>query len=473
MTRLLPALLMLWCAAGAQTPAAGVESALRVYDAWVEATAARREQPGVSIGIVHDQKLVWAKGYGFADVANKQPAAPRTLYRIASISKLFTATAMMQLRDAGKLALDDPVARHLEWFRIQNRHPHGPAITLRHLLTHTSGLPRESAMPYWTTKRFPGREEMIRLLATQETIYAAETQVKYSNLALALAGEVVERAAAAPYDRVVEERILRPLGMTSTQVRPQPSMPELATGYGRRVPGQAREPEEFSDTGGIAPAANLASSVEDLAKFVMLQFRDAPASGAQVLKGSTLREMHRVHWLAEDWRSGRGLGFQVRRVGDQVRVGHGGSLGGYRTQLEFVPATKIGVIVLTNSNDGEPGLYLDSAFAIVAPALVKAAAKPPETKKADPAWDKYVGTYYWKSTEDQVMVLDGELFLLQPEAENPWEAKVRLEPAGEHAFRMHGGSAAGELLKFEVDASGRVTRYVAPGSYRLRKGVVE
>ena len=98
-----------------------VAAAIAVLDAWVAATAASREQPGLSLGIVYDQDLIWAKGYGFADLATKVPAKPSTVYRIASISKLFTTTAILQLRDAGKLQLDDPVAKYLPWFKAQSR----------------------------------------------------------------------------------------------------------------------------------------------------------------------------------------------------------------------------------------------------------------------------------------------------------------------------------------------------------------
>src|SRR5689334_8687483 len=97
-----------------------VTAAIAVLDSWIQATVAAREEPGLSIGIVYDQELIWAKGYGSADLEKRVPATPATLYRIASVSKLFTATAIMQLRDAGKLRLDDPVAQYLPWFRIRD-----------------------------------------------------------------------------------------------------------------------------------------------------------------------------------------------------------------------------------------------------------------------------------------------------------------------------------------------------------------
>src|SRR5207249_10168194 len=132
--------------------------------------------------------------------------------------------------------------------------------------------------------------------------------------------------------------------------------------------------EPFVDTGAEAPAANLASNVEDLAKFVSLQFRDGRSGGAQVLQGSTLREMQRVQWLRPDRLRGRGLGLAIRRVDDQVRIGHTGSLPGHRTQIEIAPAQKLGVIVLTNAEDGDPFRYIDQAFVLLNPAVANAVA---------------------------------------------------------------------------------------------------
>ena len=126
-------------------------------------------------------------------------ATPDTLYRIASITKLFTATSILQLRDAGALQLDDPVTRHLPWFAVPSRHADAPPITIRHLITHTSGLPREGAFPYWTEGEFPTPERLREGLARQEAVIPTETRWKYSNLALALAGEVVATASGESY----------------------------------------------------------------------------------------------------------------------------------------------------------------------------------------------------------------------------------------------------------------------------------
>ncbi len=237
-----------------------VASNIALLSAWIESQMAYRQQPGLSMGIVYDQELVWAQGFGYANVEQKVAATPQTIYRIASITKLFTATAMLQLRDAGKLQLDDPIVKHLPWFNVQNHYPDAPSITIAHLLTHTSGLPRESAFPYWTDNNFPTREEMMGVLPQQETILPTENTWKYSNLALSLAGEIVAAVSGMGYADYVQQHILDPLDMSSTFVRsPDPDHPRLATGYGRRMPDNSREICPSTDCKGITPAGNMST----------------------------------------------------------------------------------------------------------------------------------------------------------------------------------------------------------------------
>src|SRR4029453_3682392 len=192
-----------------------VAASLAVLDAWIAATVAQREQPGLSIGIVYDQDLIWAKGYGYAELERRVPATATTIYRIASISKLFTPTAIMQLRDAGKLQLDDPVNARLSWFSIKKTYEGGPPITIRQLITHTSGLPREASGVNWTAPSFPGRDDMRRTLPGQETVFRPLTEWKYSNLAVSLAGEIVAEVSGEPLAQYVEAHILQPLSMAA------------------------------------------------------------------------------------------------------------------------------------------------------------------------------------------------------------------------------------------------------------------
>jgi CubicO group peptidase (beta-lactamase class C family) len=435
----------------------------------MQSTTAERQEPGLTIGIVYDQQLVWAKGYGYADLASRTSATPTTLYGIASISKLFTATAILQLRDAGKLRLDDPVSSHLPWLHVREPQPDSPAITIEQLLTHTSGLPRELPLPYWNDLRFPTSEHMVALLGDEQAIFAPENARKYSNLGFAVAGELVPALAGGTYERYVQGRILEPLRMRATLAVPDRATPGLAAGYRRRAAAEPREKEDFIDARALTASAGFASNVEDLARFVSLQFRDGPAGGAQILKGATLREMHRLHWIDPDWPSGMGLAWELRRAGGLVRVGKAGTASGYQSRIDIDPAARFGVIVLANGYDTDPALYSNQAFAILAPAIARAIAVPEPAHSADPAWSRYVGTYTWKHADAQVLIANGELIMIVPDAANPWESRVRLTPAGRDTFLMHGGGNDGELLKFEVDAGGAVTNLTAGSYYRIRK----
>lgn len=439
-----------------------VASNIDLLSAWIEAQMAHSGQPGLSMGIVYDQELVWAGGFGYANVERKVAATPKTIYRIASITKLFTSTAILQLRDGGKLQLDDPIARHLPWFNVQNRYPDAPPITIRHLITHTSGLPREAAFPYWTDANFPTREQIRQVLPQQETVLPTETEWKYSNLALSLAGEIVAALSGQDYADYVQQHILDPLGMSSTYVRsPEPNHPRLATGYGRRLPDGSRGLSPFTDSQGLTAAFNMATTVEDLARFAMFQFRDGPAGGRQILRGSTLREMQRVHWLEPDWQAGRGLGFRILRQGDKTYIGHGGAVLGYRSRLCICPADKIAVVVLINADDGDPLLCAEKTFHWVGPAILKAVTPEPKAARPDPAWQQYVGKYRSVWGDTQVLILNGGLVTFAPFLPDPTLAVSKLVPVAEHTFRIEtkdGFSAKGELVVFEMDDEGTVQR---------------
>jgi CubicO group peptidase (beta-lactamase class C family) len=440
---------------------ANVRSALALLSAWIESQMAYAGLPGLSIGIVHDQELVWARGFGHANLERREPATEETLYRVASITKLFTSTAILQLRDAGRLRLDDAISEHLPWFGIERTHPDAPVMTIRHLLTHTAGLPREAGFPYWSDGMFPTPEQMRERVPQLRTALATETEWKYSNLGLALAGEIVAAVAGQPYADYVTAHILEPLGMGRTWVATPPAgQPGLSTGYTRRLPAAGRSSAPFTDGRGLTPAAGMTTCVTDLARFAMLQFRDGPAGGAQILRGSTLREMHRVHWLEPDWTAGWGLGFRVERTKGNTYVGHGGRLRGYRTILQLCPADRVGVIVMLNADDANPPMFAEKAFQWVAPAIVAAAPRP-ESAGAPAGWERYAGKYRSPWSDVQVLIVDGGLAMIDPTQPDPTVAVTRLHSVAEHTFRMEtrdGYGGNGELVAFECDAGGRVMR---------------
>ena len=456
----------------AQAPAAdrvrgdaGVQGAQRLFTAWLEGQLLYRHLPGVAVGVVADQELVWAQGFGVADTARKVPMTPQTKFRMASHSKLFTATAVMQLREQGKLRLDDPVTKYLPWFSVRPADADDPPITIEELLTHSSGLPREAGS-HWTDFDFPTTEELRGLMREREAPFSPDVRWKYSNLAYSVAGLVIEAVSGQSWADYVQQHIYTPLGMTASSV--DKDVPGLATGYGRLMPDGTRATTPFIDARGMGAATGITSTVEDMARFASAQFRRGPMGGDRILSTGSLRDMHRVRVLETNWTQGNAIGFAVRRDRDKVYVQHGGSYPGYQTQTVLQLDGKVAVIVLTNADDANPGAIATQLMNTVGEAVAKASA-PAEsgaTPTWDPAWSRFAGLYRGRGGESQVIELDKRLVVISPNAptlDNP----VQLVPIGNGQFRYTaptGGGPVGEIVRF-VEEGGRVVRMITGDSY--------
>ncbi len=452
-------------------PAASVEvqQALRLFEAWADADVAYGKIPGVSVGLVVDRKLVWAKGLGYADLTAHRPATPETIYGICSISKLFTSIAVMQERDAGKLRLDDPVSRYLPYVALPPAGNDVAVLTIDSLLTHSSGLPREAAAPYWTGPgfTFPTQEEIVAGLRGQKMLYPPERHYQYSNLGLTLAGEIVEKVSGEAYRAYVEDAILKPLGLPHTT----PYLPGsergklLATGYGRLTREGTRDVMPFYDARGITPATGFASNVDDLAAFVAWQFRLLDGENAGVLKASTLRDMQRPHWVDSDWDMGttRGLGFGIYRHGDDTLVGHTGECPGYFTTIRMDLRRRVGAVVLTNGMDTAPEKIARQLLDVVRPALADAkaaekAGRSPQPPDAD--LERYAGLYRSAWGETVVVPWKEGLAAVGVPTDDLAGDLVELKPTGPQTFRRirEDGDDLGEEIRFESGADGTIVR---------------
>ncbi|MBK8594151.1 MAG: serine hydrolase [Holophagales bacterium] len=441
-----------------------VVQALSLLTAWVDSEQAYRRLPGVSMAVVHDQQLLWSRGFGTAHVETKAPATPSTMYSICSISKLFTSVAVMQQRDAGRLRLDDPVARHLPWFSIGGMPEGAEPVTIFGVLTHSSGLPREADFPYWTGPGypFPTEEKVRERVPRQEMLYRPETYFQYSNLGLTLAGEVAAAAAGKPYAELIRTGILDPLGMKDTQTEHLDRYRggRLATGYTAVRRDGTREKMPPYEVRGIAPAAGFTSTVEDLGRFASWQFRLLSTQKTEILDADTLREMQRVQFMDPDWKASRGLGFQTWRSGEKTFVGHGGDCPGYQSHLLLQIREKLATVFMTNTNGIGAQRYSQTAYDVVGPAVKKALEEPKGAKAHVAAFARYAGRYDSSiSGEAHVFPWDDGLAVLLLPSEKPQETLLKLKPAGEHRFRrVRDDGEPGEEIRFEVDASGAVTR---------------
>lgn len=440
-----------------------VKDALHLIETWLESQLSYEQYPGISAAIVYKQNMIWKYALGYSDPEKKIPTTTKTIYSICSISKLFTSIALMQLRDQGKLRLDDPVGKHLPWFKIEQVFPESPPITIESILTHSSGLPRESDYPYWNSPSFdfPSREKMIEQLKNQKTLYPAYTYYQYSNLGLTLAGEIVSQVSGMSYEEYVTQNILEPLGLEDTR----PYMPEnlygdqLSIGYSAKTRKGNRDKMPFFQANAITPAAGFSSTAEDLAKFAMWQLRLLESGKTEILQTNTLKEMYRVHWLDPDWETTRGLGFGVYRNNGITFVGHSGSCPGYRTAVIVQPNDKIGTVFMTNTLGVNSSKYAQGFYRIIAPVIKEAVDSPGTGKATDPELLKYCGTYTFDPWGGEVAVVPwkGELAMAFFPDSNPPVDLTKLKQIKDNLFqRLRSDGETGEEIEFIIGKNGKV-----------------
>jgi CubicO group peptidase (beta-lactamase class C family) len=453
--------------AHAQTPSTENEDAFKLLDEWFKAQTEFDNLPGISVGIVKDQELIWSSAYGKADIAKNVPAQPNTIYSICSISKLFTAVGIMQLRDAGKLRLDDEVSSILPWFSIkQSANDSGP-ITIRTLLTHSSGLPRESDFPYWTDANFPTKEQVKQKLKDQQTLYPAATYFQYSNLGISLLGYIIEEVSGIPYEKYIEDNIIKPLRMADTRTYfPQELWHgRMATGYSDASrKGERRMLDKF-DTKGITPAAGLTSTVEDLARFASWQFRLLKNGGSEILKSSTLREMHNVQYMDPNWRTSWGLGFSVSQVDGKTYVSHGGYCPGYQTLIMINPKDKLAFIVMINAIGVDPNKYFEAMRSVY-----NKATDDKINEKKEKKFEEYCGTYGFKPWGGEMIVSPwgDKLAILYMPNDNPKNITLLKHVEKDTFKRVRDDGENGEEITFERDKNGKITKLWRNSNYRLK-----
>ncbi|MYE27536.1 MAG: beta-lactamase family protein [Chloroflexi bacterium] len=436
-------------------------TAIDLYAAWIRFTMHKNLQPGVAAGIVYDGELLWGEGFGYADIETKKPVTLDTRFRIASISKTFTAVAILQLRDAGALCLDDPVSQYLDWFDLQFQG--APEITIRNLLTHTSGLPRDSHNPMWTECDAPAWDDFVEGLKSRQPTRPPYDKFAYSNVGYSLLGGIIEAVSGESWAIYLKRNIVDPLDMSETHPVPRRDDPMLATGYSQLSEDYEREPMPFFLMNGFEASANFASSINDLVKYAAFHLS---GDDNAVLSPHSRRDMHRIHWLEPSWNTGYGLGSMLYKLDDWSISGHGGGYPGYLTGFTLCREHKVAVIVLTNALGSAPTEYINQGYKLVLPEIIKAteAAAP----KADPAWQMYLGEYFHEWGYEKVILRNGQLQIVSLDAmEYP---PILLEPTEtEHRFTIQEQGGSNETVRFELNDSGEVRRMWLRNEYAYRR----
>jgi CubicO group peptidase (beta-lactamase class C family) len=466
------------CKMGAMDPVVGPLGSR--LDALVARFLVDGRVPGIAAGVVHDGTLAWAVTLGLADRASRRPVLPDTLFRIASLTKAFTATAVLQLRDEGRLRLDDPLAAHLpEAAAIRN--PFGPIeeLTLRRLLTHTSGLQGEAPWTDPWQRTWLALDDLVARLDQAFVRAPPGSRWQYCNLGYDLLAAVVGRVAGESFEAYLQHAILDVAGLGSTVFTPSGELAaRVATGYGPRRHDDDTAPSDPSDSATFLGSGGLWSTLEDLARWIVVQCRiedgDRRGVGNRVLDGPTLREMHRPMVLADEGFSyGQGYGWASIRIGETPWVSHTGSLDGFRAMALFRPTDGLGVVALANGSTRPGNLAREIATAVFDAGRAAPPAVPssPPTPVPEP-WRELLGAYQ----EDEygftvrVEAADGALVLV--DADDPAGAASLVPASDPLAFTVRDGDMAGERCVFLRGSSGTIAGLNISGMPLYRLGRV-
>jgi serine-type D-Ala-D-Ala carboxypeptidase/endopeptidase len=345
-----------------QEPHPGLEA---VIDRVVQRFLVDNDIPGAAVGVVRDGKLIYAKGHGVQSVERQEPVVVNTLFQIGSVTKVFTTTLMLQLRDEGRLALDDPVGKYLpaqvempSWSQGEER----VLPMLRHLATHRAGLPRNPPnrrdRPHSPSVMEPySIAELYQGLAMTTLTSRPGTAVQYSNYGFGVLGHVLERATGQPYEALVHEKLLTPLGMMDTKISlTAGDLERFAAHYWPKAKRVERERWVFGE---VCAFAGLASTVPDLARFVAMHLGAQAGQAAGPLRGSSVLEMREtVATFGTDEQRGITLGWFFT---DHPKLGrilsHNGEVDGHSSSLWLAPQVDTAIIVLANvGSDTAPRL---------------------------------------------------------------------------------------------------------------------
>jgi CubicO group peptidase (beta-lactamase class C family) len=341
-----------------------IEAAFPVIEKIYQEYAEKHQFPGFIFGVVVDGKLVHSVSYGATDVDKKLPVTTQSVFRIASMTKSFTAMAILQLRDAGKLRLDDPVENYIpELKKVTYLTTDASPITIRHLMTHAAGFPEDNP---WGDRQLADSDEELLQLVAQGISFSNVPGVayEYSNLGFSLLGNIVSKVSGKPYQQYIKDNILKPLGMEDTYWE-YADVPAAQLAHGYRLTEGAWEEEPLLHDGSFGAMGGMLTSMDDFVKYMGLHLSAWPPRNEEaqpVLQRSSLREMHqpqRISYFNPGYKfpNGKecgivggyyaGLGW-VQVCENRVRIGHTGGLPGFGSNWLILPEYGVGLVCFAN-----------------------------------------------------------------------------------------------------------------------------
>ena len=419
---------------------------VKILERWLDYQRYQERWPGISIGIVLKDKTIFKKGYGFANIEHKTKATDLTCYRIASISKIFTGIAIMQLIEQSKLNLSDKVVKYLPWFTSENE-PKLKNISVKSLLNHTANITRDGTTLHWDNDKFPNVEELKREISKGITVILDNNKWKYSNFGYSILGSIIEKVSGMTYEEFIQKNIIKKIGLKYTSsVLTGTIRKYLATGYTKDLPGIKRTAFKDPETNAMAAAAGLSSNTQDMTKFMIANF----GNNNSLLKKNTKQILRKLQWKDEN--SARNLVFAVWENDGHEILGHGGSFQGFSSRFGIDDENKVGVVIFINIINAPTKKILDNIFHTIywTPKYTKQLNKlrqyPNNAKILE---GRYIGR--WGVTD--VVALGNTLLAFNPAREKPLKYAQSLEYVGDDSFTIHsydGYESIGQKLQFDI-----------------------
>ncbi len=448
------------------------KDAFKLIEVWLDAQKDFENIPSISAVIVKDQKTLWKGSFGKSNLEQENKTGISTISSICSMTKSFTAVAIMKLVDAGKLNLDDKVKDILPFYKVKQKFPKGGSVTVRSLLSHSSGLPSNTGHSYFTGPDFlfPSKAEFRSTLKYIETKSEVGANVKYSNVGYALLGEIIEKVSGIPYEVYLMNEVISPLKMTNTYMGTKKTTDNYRKSIGYTAINRDGTRERIIEDGyefrAMKPAMGLWTTIDDLAKYASWQFRLRNASNAEILKPATIRSMHSLEVTGKGYEDSWGLGFTVSKdSNDDDWVMHGGTCPGFVSMLQLNVTTKMGYAIMINANRSSTFKYLNGIKQI----LNKVKPIKENINKSSVNLDDYTGFYSMNPWNSSIYISTwGEdLVILQLPENNPKYGMRFFKHIKGDTFRhrKENGELGDEYI-FEKDEKGKVFRYFEEGNYK-------
>ncbi|MDB5177377.1 MAG: Serine hydrolase [Candidatus Saccharibacteria bacterium] len=432
---------------------------LSYIDSWLELRYKWADIPGFAVAIAKDGKVLLNKAYGYADVDSKSELTTNHIFRIASHSKTFTATAIMQLQEQNKLKIDDAVVTYLP-FLENHTDKRWQEVTIRQLLSHSAGVVRDGLdSNYWQLAReFPNSEQLQAAILETDLIIEPNTRLKYSNYGFSLLGEVIQSASKMNYNDFVKANIIEPLNLKNTYPDSEDSMlAQLPTGYSRQNLQKERLTFPHRPTNGMSSATGFCSTTEDLCTYFSAHF----VGSGKLLSDASKKEMQRMQWKYPGEKRGYGLGLNIGKVGARHTFGHGGGFPGFVTKSIADPKDGVVVTVLANCHGAESVAMAKAIYGLID----EFGEDAPNEEHL-----KYEGRFGGLHGTMEIIANTDGIRAIYPNSWFPLGEVEKLSIVDDDTLKVEEASGAanyGEKISYVRNADGSIMHIIDGGSLRL------